>query len=74
MKNIRRLIFMYIRAAERSRRSIRCRGQTLVEYALIIAFISIVCIAVLVNLQTSVKGIYTSINNQLITSAANGTH
>ena len=70
MKNVKRPVFLYPRAAMRPRRSIHCRGQTLVEYALIIAVVSIVAIGVLVNLQHSVGSIYTSINNQLILSAA----
>jgi len=70
MNNVKWPAFLCLRAAVRSRRPIRCRGQTLVEYALIIAVISIVCIGVMVNMQTSLRSIYTSINNQLILSAA----
>ena len=47
-----------------------CRGQTLVEYALIIAVVSIVAISVLINLGSSVRSIYTMVNTQLIVSAA----
>ncbi len=70
MNNVKRPVFLRPRTAVRSRRRIFCRGQTLVEYALIIAVISIVAIGVLVNMSTSLRGIYTSINNQLIMSAA----
>ena len=41
------------------------RGQTLVEYALIIAFISVVAIASLLSMGTQVKSTYGTVNNQL---------
>jgi pilus assembly protein Flp/PilA len=50
------------------------RGQTLVEYALIIAMISIVAVGVLITLGTTLKGTYSTIVSG-VTSAANvGTH
>ena len=44
------------------------RGQTLVEYALILAFISIVAIVVLQSLGTKTKQIYTTINSRMDTA------
>jgi Flp pilus assembly pilin Flp len=41
------------------------RGQTLVEYALILAFISVVAISVLLALGESVKGTYSKITSGL---------
>jgi len=41
------------------------RGQTLVEYALILAFISVVAISVLIRLGNEVKNIFTTITSQL---------
>jgi len=41
------------------------QGQTLVEYALILAFISVVAISVLVRLGDEVKSIFTTITSQL---------
>jgi len=41
------------------------KGQTLVEYALILAFISVVAISVLVRLGAEVKIIFTTISSQL---------
>jgi Flp pilus assembly pilin Flp len=70
MINILRLFFSYLRAAIRSRGPIRCRGQTLVEYALIIAIISIVIVGVIVNLGNEVKSIYTGINSQVAEAAS----
>jgi len=70
MNNVKRTVLIYPQAVRRLKRPTRCRGQTLVEYALILAVISIVAIGVLVNLQHSVTAIYTSINNNLIVSAA----
>jgi Flp pilus assembly pilin Flp len=48
------------------------RGQTLVEYALILAFISVVAISVLVNVGTNLKGVYTRIDSSL--SSAQASH
>ena len=41
------------------------KGQTLVEYALILAFISVVAISVLIALGNQVKSVFTSISSQL---------
>jgi Flp pilus assembly pilin Flp len=41
------------------------RGQTLVEYALILAFISVVAIAVLIRLGHNVTSVFSAINSQL---------
>ncbi len=41
------------------------RGQTLVEYALILAFISVVAISVLLRLGAQVKSVFTTITSQL---------
>ncbi len=41
------------------------KGQTLVEYALILAFISVVAISVLIALGNQVKGVFTTISSQL---------
>jgi Flp pilus assembly pilin Flp len=41
------------------------RGQTLVEYALILAFISVVAISVLIRLGDVIKGTFTTITSQL---------
>ena len=41
------------------------KGQTLVEYALILAFISVVAISVLIRLGDEVKLIFTTITSQL---------
>ena len=70
MINIIRPIFFYLRAAMRSRDPTRRRGQTLVEYALILAIISIVIVGVIVNLGTEVKSIYTGINSQVAEAAS----
>lgn len=39
------------------------KGQTLVEYALILAFISVVAISVLISLGKAIAGTYTRINS-----------
>jgi Flp pilus assembly pilin Flp len=48
------------------------KGQTLVEYALILAFISVVAISVLIKLGDAVKTVFTSITSQL--AQANSSH
>jgi Flp pilus assembly pilin Flp len=53
-------------------RSRNKRGQTLVEYALILAFISVIAISVLIRLGEGVKGIFSSITSQI--SSAQSTH
>jgi pilus assembly protein Flp/PilA len=45
-------------------------GQTLVEYALILALISVVAIAVLISLGQSIRGTYTRIGSSLSSAAA----
>jgi len=45
-------------------------GQTLVEYALILAIISVVAIGAMINLGQGVKGIYSSINSTISSSVA----
>src|SRR5271154_4956980 len=56
-----------IRAKSALRRLKSKKGQTLVEYALILAFISVVAISVLIALGNQVKGVFTTINSQLET-------
>ena len=46
------------------------KGQTLVEYALILAFISVVAISVLIALGNQVKAVFTTINSQLAISGS----
>jgi len=41
------------------------RGQTLVEYSLVLALISVAAIAVLNNMGTQVKGTFSTINSQM---------
>ena len=50
----------------------RRRGQTMVEYALILAFISLVAISVLSALGKQVKAVFTVITSQM--AAAQSSH
>lgn len=71
MNNVKKPNFLYpIRAAVRSRRPTYCRGQTLVEYALILSIISIVLVGVIVNLGQQIKPVYSTIISQLAVSQA----
>ncbi len=47
-------------------------GQTLAEYALILAFISVVAIASLLSMGGQVSTVYTDINRQLNTAGNGG--
>ena len=51
-------------------RSAHRKGQTLVEYALILAIISVVAVGALVSLGNSVKGVYSSITSVVASAAA----
>jgi pilus assembly protein Flp/PilA len=60
-----------INPAKISNRQIKRRqGQTLVEYALILAFISVVAIGVLIALGNGIKGTYSSISSSLASAQA----
>jgi len=55
------------------RRNRRCEsGQTLVEYALILTFISVVAISILIRLGNEIKVVFTTITSQL--SVAGSSH
>jgi Flp pilus assembly pilin Flp len=46
------------------------KGQTLVEYALILAFISVVAISVLIALGQKVTGVFSTISSQLAVASS----
>ena len=46
----------------------RRRGQTLVEYALILAFIALVAISVLSSLGQQIKGVFTTVTSKMATA------
>jgi Flp pilus assembly pilin Flp len=48
------------------------RGQTLVEYAIILALISVVAISVLMALGTQVKGVFTTVSSQIAIAGSGG--
>jgi Flp pilus assembly pilin Flp len=48
------------------------RGQTLVEYALILAFVSVCAISVLIRLGSEIKVVFSTITSQL--AVANSSH
>lgn len=45
-------------------------GQTLVEYALILSFVSVVAVSVMLSLTNQVKTAFTTIDNQLAVAEA----
>ncbi|HEV3272228.1 MAG TPA: hypothetical protein VGZ93_08620 [Candidatus Methylacidiphilales bacterium] len=52
------------------RRCAGCRGQTLVEYALILAIISVVAIGVMISMGQQVKGVYSMITSVVASAQA----
>ncbi len=54
----------------RSARRPGCRGQTLIEYALILAIISVVAVGAMISLGQSVKGVYSTITSVVQSAAA----
>jgi Flp pilus assembly pilin Flp len=58
------------RAKSALRRVKSKKGQTLVEYALILAFISVVAISVLITLGNQVKSVFTTITSQLAVASS----
>jgi Flp pilus assembly pilin Flp len=59
-----------IRAKSALRRLKSKKGQTLVEYALILAFISVVAIGVLLSLGGQIQGVFTTITSQLAVASS----
>jgi Flp pilus assembly pilin Flp len=59
MKNV------VLASASRSR-----KGQTLVEYALILAIISVVAIGVMINMGQQIRGVYSTITSVVSSAAA----
>jgi Flp pilus assembly pilin Flp len=53
-----------------SRRRIYSRGQTLVEYALILAIISVIAIGVMISMGQQIKGVYSTITSVVSSAAA----
>ena len=49
----------------KNKRKRQAKGQTLVEYALILAFISVVAISVLLNIGKTIRSVFSTINSQL---------
>jgi Flp pilus assembly pilin Flp len=63
MKNMNKTI-VKLKASLRRTKWIKS-GQTLVEYALILAFISVVAIVVLQRLGSKVTSVFSTVNNKL---------
>ena len=61
---------MKIQLKRHSRRHSSKRGQTLVEYALILAFVSVCAISVLIRLGAEVKTVFSTITSQLAVASS----
>lgn len=44
------------------------QGQDLVEYSLLLAFVALVGVSILTSVQSSIKGIWTTVNTTLATA------
>ena len=65
MQFINDLMIKFIARVQDVREAREEAGQTLVEYGLILALISIVAIAALTTIGTNVKSVFTSVGNSL---------
>jgi Flp pilus assembly pilin Flp len=70
MNNVDKATPFYSMQISRSRRHTCSRGQTLVEYALILAIISVVAIGVLISLGQKINGVYSTIDSVVASAAA----
>jgi pilus assembly protein Flp/PilA len=59
---------LQIRNVHRFQKNKNSRGQTLVEYALILAFIAVVTISVLASLGREINGTFSRINSSISTA------
>jgi Flp pilus assembly pilin Flp len=70
MNDVNKATFNHPSLAIRSQRRTHRRGQTLVEYALILAIISVVVIGVIINLGKAITGVYSSIDSTIASAQA----
>jgi Flp pilus assembly pilin Flp len=61
---------MKIQLMRQDRRRSGKKGQTLVEYALILAFVSVVAISVLIRLGAEIKTVFSTITSQLAVASS----
>ena len=63
-------LITYVRALLRNRSLLRdSSGQDLLEYALLVALIALVCVAVITSTGTNVQAIFSKISSALSTAA-----
>jgi Flp pilus assembly pilin Flp len=70
MNNVEQVTFFSSTLMSRSGRRAHRNGQTLVEYALILAIISVVAIGAMISLGQQVKGVYSTITSVVASAAA----
>jgi Flp pilus assembly pilin Flp len=70
MNNVDKTTLFYSMQTSWSRRRIYSRGQTLVEYALILAIISVVAIGVMISMGQQIKGVYSTITSVVASAQA----
>jgi Flp pilus assembly pilin Flp len=70
MNNVERMTFFNPTLTSRLGRCAHRRGQTLVEYALILAIISVVAIGVLISLGKQINGVYSTIDSAVASAQA----
>jgi pilus assembly protein Flp/PilA len=72
MNNVEKVTFHYPILVSRPRRRAQRSGQTLVEYGLILAIISVVAIGVLISLGKKINGVYSTID--AVVASAQASH
>jgi Flp pilus assembly pilin Flp len=70
MNNVDKATSFFSMLTLRLQRRLHRHGQTLVEYALILAIISVVAIGVMINLGQQVKGVYSTITSVVASAQA----
>jgi len=65
------MINKFITSAKSALRRMKSKkGQTLVEYALILAFISVVATGVLISLGVNITGVFSTITSQIAVASS----
>lgn len=70
MNNVEKVTFRYPTLVSRFRRRAHRSGQTLVEYGLILAIVSVVAIGVLISLGKKINGVYSIIDSVVASAQA----
>jgi Flp pilus assembly pilin Flp len=70
MNSVDKMIGLFLLRLKKLSARVGHQGQTIVEYALILAIISIVAIGVMINLGKGISGIYSTITSTIASGQA----